>query len=271
MPTVSLLQIASPDDETTAERIVRVEEMLTQNPGADLYVLPELWNVGYFAFDRYEEGAESLNGPTAEMVRGVARRLGAWIHLGSIVERGRGGQLHNTAVLVDPQGRIAQVYRKIHVFGHDSLEAELLTPGDALSVVDSPVGRLASTTCYDLRFPGLWQQVSARGAETSVIPAAWPAARIEHWCLLTTSRAVEHQSWVLAANGCGTQRGVELGGRSRLVDPRGTVVIECDDAEQIVTADVDTGLTAATRSSFPVLADRLAEYAALSHASGAES
>ena len=263
---VAIVQLASPDSESQAERIERVEGLLRQHTGVDLFVLPELWSAGYFAFDRYEELAETFDGPTVSMARRVARELGSAIHLGSFIERGADGALHNTAVLVDTHGDIAQTYRKIHVFGYQSLESRLLAPGATLSVVDSPLGAIGSTTCYDLRFPGLWQELSTRGAEVVVVPAAWPAARREHWCLLTQARAVEHQLWILACNACGAQGDVQLGGFSRVVDPAGRVVAECGDGEEVLIVDIDPERVGEVRSEFPVIADRLsaADYAALS-------
>lgn len=269
---VALVQVASPVEESQSDRIDRVVNLVRAHAGADLYVLPELWSPGYFAFEHYAERAETLSGPTVTAMSELARELGSWIHLGSLIERRGDGetpgaaQLFNTAVLLDPAGNIAQVYRKIHVFGYQSLESKLLTPGDSLSVVDSPVGPVASTTCYDLRFPGLWQQISERGAEAVVIPAAWPAARREHWRVLTQARAIEHQLWVFACNACGTQGEVTLGGFSRIVDPSGIVVAECGAEEQVIMADLPRDAVALTRADFPVIADRLAatEYAGLS-------
>ncbi|MBP1327222.1 putative amidohydrolase [Leucobacter exalbidus] len=254
---VALVQVSSPLDETPADRIARVAALLRAQPGVDLFVLPELWSPGYFSFEQYAERAESLLGPTVAAMCLVARETGSWVHMGSIIERADTGQLFNTAVLIDPAGEIAQVYRKIHVFGYQSLEAELLTPGAALSVVASPVGPLASTTCYDLRFPGLWQQMSERGAEAAIVPAAWPAARREHWRVLTQARAIEHQIWVLACNASGDQGGVELGGFSRIVDPRGRIIVECGAGEEIVFADLPRDAVRLTRAEFPVIADRL--------------
>ncbi|UOQ61404.1 carbon-nitrogen family hydrolase [Leucobacter rhizosphaerae] len=270
---IALVQLASPDTETQSARIDRVESLLRQHTGVDLFVLPELWSAGYFAFDRYDELAETLDGPTVTMVRRVAQDLGSAIHLGSIIERGADGALHNTAVLVDADGAIAQTYRKIHVFGYQSLESQLLAPGATLSVVDTPVGAVGSTTCYDLRFPGLWQELSTRGAEVVIVPAAWPAARREHWCLLTQARAVEHQLWVLACNACGSQGDVQLGGFSRVVDPAGRVVAECGDGEEVLIVELDPARVAEVRAEFPVIADRLSadDYAALGTDPGARA
>lgn len=270
MTRVALVQLASPDEETQEERILRAERTMLEHSGVDFFVLPELWSAGYFSFDRYEQLAEPLDGPTVQMCRRVARELGAHVHVGSVIERDAEGRLHNTAVLVDDRGRIAQVYRKIHVFGYQSLESRLLTPGTTLGVVDSPLGALGSTTCYDLRFPGLWQQLSVRGAETVIVPAAWPAARREHWRVLTQARAIEHQVWIVAVNSCGPQRGVELGGYSRVVDPSGRVIAECGAEELVLVVDVDAERVAEVRAEFPVIADRLQDYAGISAENGAE-
>ena len=270
MTRVALVQIASPDHEPPHTRIDRAERLLRSHAGVDLYVLPEIWAAGYFSFTQYAERAETLDGPTVSMCRSVAQDLHAWIHIGSIVERDEQGRLHNTTVLIDPSGSIAQVYRKIHVFGYQSLEAELLAPGDTLSVVDSGIGRLGSITCYDLRFPGLWQELSVRGAEAVAIPAAWPAARREHWRLLTQARAVEHQVYIIAVNSPGTQHGVELGGCSRVVDPSGIVLGECSaENEEVLVIDLDPGRVAEVRAEFPVIADRLDDYTTLPDQNGA--
>lgn len=280
MTRIALVQVASPDGESPRDRIARVEALLRAHAGegVELFVLPELWAAAYMAFDRYEERAEPLDAPadamtTVAMARRVAKDLGAWVHVGSFIERDGSGALHNTAVLVDAEGEIAQTYRKIHVFGYQSLESQLLTPGETLSVVPSPLGPLASTTCYDLRFPELWMELGARGAEVAVVPAAWPAARRGHFTLFTEARAVEHQLWVLAVNACGTQNGIELGGCSRVVDPWGAVVAECSpDAEEVRVVDLDRSRVAEVRAEFPVLGDRLprGSYPALSDAATPE-
>lgn len=261
MTRIALVQIASPDNETRDERIERIERLLLSRAGEgiELFVLPELWSAGYLAFKHYDELAEPIDGPTVTMVARVARELGAWVHAGSFIERDENGKLHNTAVMIDSEGRIAQSYRKIHVFGYQSREAQLLTPGDTLSVAESPLGLTASTTCYDLRFPGLWLELGARGAQAAIVPAAWPAARRNHFTLFTEARAVEHQLFVIAVNSCGTQGRTELGGCSRVVDPWGRVVVECSPSdEEIAVVDIDPGLVASVREEFPVLEDRLA-------------
>ncbi|POX37724.1 carbon-nitrogen hydrolase [Streptomyces sp. Ru73] len=254
---IALLQIASPPEEAPGPRRERVGRMVAEARGADLVVLPELWAAGYFAFDSYADRAETLRGPTVEAARGWAQELNAHVHLGSIVEGDEHGHLYNTAVLIAPDGQIAHTYRKVHVFGYASREAELLTPGDALDVADTELGPLGATTCYDLRFPELWRGLVDRGAKTVVVPAAWPAARREHWRLFTTCRAVEEQVVLIACNAVGVQDGgVELGGHSRVVDAWGTVLAEAGAAEGLTFCDVDPAVVDTVRAEFPVLADR---------------
>ncbi|WP_049569411.1 carbon-nitrogen family hydrolase [Streptomyces sp. SBT349] len=257
---IALVQVASPPQESPADRRARVGGMVARARGADLVVLPELWAAGYFAFDAYAERAEALeDGPTVTAGRAWARELGAYLHLGSLVERDAHGRLFNTAVLIGPDGTIRHTYRKIHVFGYASREAELLTPGTELPVLDADEGMagLAATTCYDLRFPELWRSLVDRGATTVVVPAAWPAARREHWRLFTSCRAVEEQVLLIACNAVGTQQGgVELGGHSRVVDPWGAVLAEAGTEEGITFCDADPDVVPRVRAEFPVLDDR---------------
>lgn len=253
---VALIQVASPEAETPEARRQRVAGMVESARGADLVVLPELWPTGYFAFDSYAEHAEPLDGPTVAAGRAWAASLGAHVHLGSLVERDAAGRLYNTAVLVTPDGELAHVYRKMHVFGYASREAELLQPGEELAVAPTPFGPFAATTCYDLRFPELWRTLVDRGAQLVTVPAAWPAVRREHWRLFTTTRAVEQQILLVACNAVGTHHGVAAGGHSRVVDPWGRVLAEAGTEEGVTLCDVDPGIVTTVREEFPVLADR---------------
>ena len=261
---IALVQIASPTAESPATRRGRVLDRLRSLPtDVDLVVLPELWPVGFNHFDGYTAHAEPADGPTVALSAEIAVAKSAWVLAGSIVERRPGGELRNTAVLLDPAGAVALVNSKVHVFGYASREVELLSPGDRVATVATPFGRIASTTCYDLRFPGLWNELVDAGAELVLVPAAWPAARREHWRLLTTARAVDTQTFVIAANSCGEQDGVVLGGHSRVVDPWGHVVAEAGDEEEVLVVDIDPEQVAKTRAEFPVLADRLPDYRTL--------
>lgn len=259
---ISLIQVASPPSETVTRRRARVASLVHGAVGSDLIVLSELWAVGYFAFDAYEAAAESADGPTVTDAATWARELGCHVLAGSYVERDGEGRLFNATVLAGPDGTVLHRYRKVHVFGYQSLEATLLTPGDEVSTVQTPFGPLGTTTCYDLRFPEIWRGLVSAGAELVVTPAAWPEARLEHWRLFTQTRAVEEQVLLIACNAVGEQAGVRLGGHSRVVDPWGTVLAEAGQDEGITTIEVDPQVVARTRETFPVLGDRYEAFTA---------
>ncbi|MPV35503.1 nitrilase-related carbon-nitrogen hydrolase [Georgenia subflava] len=257
---IGLVQVASPDGESPKDRRARVADMIRSAEPCDLYVLPELWAAGYFSFDEYIARAEPLDGPTVRTLAGVAAERDAFLHVGSLLEDRDQGRVRNTAVLLDRSGTPVSKYSKIHVFGYQSAESQLLEPGDKVEVTPTEYGTVASTTCYDLRFPGLWQLLSELGTEIAVVPAAWPAARLAHWKLFTSARAVEHQMFVIACNAAGTQHGTLLGGHSRVVDPWGEVVLELGADEEVGICEIDPGQVSVVRREFPVLADRLPSY-----------
>lgn len=229
--------------------------------GNDLVLLPELWATGYFAFDEYATHAESLQGPIVEAMSDIARRRGAYVMGGSLVERTDAG-LHNTAVLIAPDGDLALAYRKSHLFGlRSSRESELLVPGDEIRAVDSALGRIGVMTCYDLRFPEVARRLMEDGATTILVVAAWPTSRIEHWRLLVRARALENQLFVIACNGAGDGGGVTLGGYSAVVDPQGAVVDELAAEPGRLDVTLDLGDVERARADFPVLADRRFDFA----------
>jgi predicted amidohydrolase len=252
----SLVQIDVNERESADERRVRIAELVRSQQGADLVVLPELWPLGGFAYDAWQGGAESLDGPTADAMSAAARDAGVWLHAGSIVERDPDGPLYNTSLLFAPDGELHACYRKIHRFGFDSGEAALMAAGEELAVVDTPFGRMGLATCYDLRFPELFRAMLDRGAELFVVPAAWPARRVEHWSLLARARAVEEQAFVFACNNAGTHGGVPQAGRSVVVDPWGAVLGEAGTQEEVLTVEFDPSVVTRTREEFPVLRDR---------------
>jgi predicted amidohydrolase len=250
---VHAVQLAYGDGETVRARTERVAGIVRAQHGADLVLLPELWPQGGFAYDRWTELAEGLDGPTVTAMRGLAGELGVMLHMGSLVERDDDGSLHNTSVLLDRDGSIAATYRKIHLFGFGEGEPTLMTAGEKV-VVHEGIGL---ATCYDLRFPEQFRALLDAGAEVVLLPAAWPAKRVAHWRLLARARAVEDQCFVVACNTAGTHSGVTMGGMSVVVDPTGEVLAEAGpELEAVVAADLDLDALRRWRETFPVLADR---------------
>ncbi|MFE9562447.1 carbon-nitrogen family hydrolase [Streptomyces sp. NPDC006487] len=252
----SLIQIAVNEGESVVSRRSRAADLVREQSGSDLVVLPELWTVGAFAYEQFETEAEPLDGPTYGAMAAAARDAGVWLHAGSFVERAGDGSLYNTALVLSPTGELAATYRKIHRFGFDQGEAVLMSAGESLTTVALPEQTLGLATCYDLRFPELFRGLVDAGATTLVVSAGWPARRRGHWTLLNRARAVEDQSYVLACGTAGTNGGVEQAGHSLVVDPWGEVLAEAGPGEEVLTVDLDPKKVAETREQFPALKDR---------------
>ena len=255
MVRVALVQLDSSDSEAVDDRVERAASMVEGLRDVELAVLPELWNVGAFDLEGAKEHAQPIDGPLVTRMRAAAQTAGITLHMGSFAEL-RGGSRYNTSVVIDADGAILATYRKQHLFGWEDGEPSVMTAGDSLTVLPTPLGATGLATCYDLRFPELYRRLVDSGAEVFLMASGWPSPRIEHWDVLTRARAIEDQAWVVACNSAGTHAGVEMGGHSVVVDPRGTVVAQAGTAEEILYAEIDPAAPREWRQAFPVLADR---------------
>ncbi len=255
---VSLIQLRVSSDESPAARWVRVERYLEQLEAAapDVVMLPELWATGFSNYDAYASEAEPLRGTTILRLAPWARRLRCHILTGSFVERDRDG-LHNTMAVLDTSGFIKGTYRKMHLFGYDSRERALLTAGRNTSEIFTPYGIIGLATCYDLRFPEQFRHMVDHGATIFAICAAWPKARLDDWRLFCRVRALENQSFLFACNHTGECAGTAGAGHSMIVAPDGRIIAEADEAERIVTAEIDLNEAQRFRRQFPALRDRI--------------
>jgi predicted amidohydrolase len=225
-------------------------------PDSDLILLPEIWPTGYFSFDRYQAESEPADGPTVEIFRKKARERKCHILMGSFVENDD-GHIYNTALLLDPEGNTAARYRKIHLFGYQSDEREILSSGQDVVVVDTPWGPSGFSTCYDLRFPELFRLMADRGATFFLIPSAWPMVRLDAWRLFNRARAHENLAYLISCNCAGNNAGTQYAGHSMIIDPLGQVIAEGGQKEAVVTAEIDPGLVDTVRSEFSFLDNRV--------------
>lgn len=242
------ISLINNDEQTKKDRIKNVKNMLKENKGCDMYLLPEMWNTGFFSADRYKENAESLDGETVTAMSEAAAELNAYVFGGSIIEN-RGGRLYNTAVLFDRRGNLCGSYSKIHLFG---CEKGIITPGDKVCVLDTEFGRAGITVCYDLRFPEQYRKMLGGGAEIFLNCAAWPLSRIKHWELLTAARAVENQALSLSVCSSGVNKGVEYAGVSLAVSPLGEVIKTQAECETVSVNENEAG---ERRAEFSAVSD----------------
>jgi predicted amidohydrolase len=243
-------------DQPKEKNVDHALALIDQAPTSDLILLPEIWPCGFFSFDRYQRDSEAIDGPIVSMLKAAARQQKCHIFMGSMVESD-GGHLYNTSILLNPAGKIAARYRKIHLFGYQSEETALLKPGTDVVVADTPWGKSGLSTCYDLRFPELYRRMVDRGATFFLVASAWPLVRLEAWRLFNCCRAHENLAFLISCNCAGANQGKTYAGHSMIVDPLGQVLAEGAEEEQWVTAEIDPGQVDAARQEFPALDDRI--------------
>jgi predicted amidohydrolase len=249
--------------------------------GAELAVLPEYFSVAGNP-DHLRANAETLEGPTMSWASDLARRHRLWLLAGSFPEApaigtaagpGADSRLSNTSCLVDPDGKVAATYRKIHLFdvsvaGAAHRESDTIAPGGELCLAPLPSRSggadaptvLGITICYDLRFPEIYRALTLGGATIVAVPSAFTAATgAGHWEVLLRARAIEEQVFVIAADQVGVlPPGMPVcHGHSVILDPWGSVLIErTDPSPGVVIADLDFELQRRVRLELPVLANR---------------
>src|SRR5665213_2979320 len=189
-------------------------------------------------------------------LRELARKLGIYIHIGSLAIKLTAEKAANRGFLIDPKGEIAARYDKIHMFdvelgnGESYRESRSYSAGKTAVISDLPWGRLGLTICYDLRFPALYRALAEAGATMLAIPSAFTQQTGEaHWHVLMRARAIENGCFVFAAaQGGKHENGRETFGHSIVVDPWGRIVAEGGTEPGVVMAEV-----AAARSRVPSL------------------
>jgi predicted amidohydrolase len=263
MSRVALIQTRTP--ATQAEAISELAPMVREAAagGARLILTPEGSNL----LQRDRAKLQSvLTAPEDDAVvvrmRALAAELAVEILIGSALVRRPDGQAANRSILIRADGEVVATYDKIHMFdvdlptGETARESQLYTPGGEAVVVDSEVGRLGLTICYDVRFPGLFRALSRAGAEIITVPAAFTRPTGEaHWEILLRARAIECGCYILAA----AQGGYHADGRgtyghSLVVGPWGEVVATLDhDVPGVLYADLDLAAVSKARHAIPAL------------------
>ena len=233
--------------------------------GAVMLFTPEMSGL----LDRDRRRADAvLASETDDMVlRAVCEAAalhGIWVSLGSLALKRADGQLANRGFVVDAQGQVRARYDKLHLFdvdlasGESWRESSVYTGGGEAVVVDTPIGPLGLSICYDLRFPDLYRALSDAGATSLVVPAAFtrPTGKA-HWEVMLRARAIEAASFVIAAAQTGEHEdGRETWGHSMVVDPWGEIMLDMGEATGIGYSEIDAAKLADIRTRIPVLKHR---------------
>ena len=233
-----------------------------KSAGADYVQTPEMTNIMEVKRDRLFAAIDDEDADASlAAFRKAARRLGIFLHVGSLAIKLSAEKAANRGFLISPKGDIVARYDKIHMFdvdladGESYRESRSYRPGEQAVISDLPWGRLGLTVCYDLRFPALYRALAEAGASTLAIPSAFTKQTGEaHWHVLVRARAIENGSFVFAAaQGGKHESGRETYGHSLIVDPWGRVLAEGGTEPGVVMAEIDMAEVAKARARIPSL------------------
>jgi predicted amidohydrolase len=261
----AVVQMSSGADR--AQNVRRASALVREaaGRGARLVVLPEVF--AWRGSDpRDPTSAEPVPGPSTGSMAALARELGIFLCMGSILETvPQESRRYNTSCLLDPSGTIVARYRKVHLFDVDLpervavRESATRLAGDTAVIARTALATLGCSVCYDLRFPELYRRLVDAGAEVLLVPSAFTAPTgAAHWEVLCRARAIENQCYLLAANQVGpSPHGHDDYGNSMIVDPWGIVLARAGtDGEEVVTAELLPARLAEVRRTLPALAHR---------------
>lgn len=265
---VAALQMTSGPD--VAANLAQAQLLLEEaaRRGARLAALPENFSfMGLKDADKRSVAEAEGSGPVQEFLAAAARRLRLWIVAGTIPLRsGPDGRVAAASLVFDADGARAARYDKIHLFDVDIpgrvetyRESANVAPGKRPAVLDTPAGRLGLSVCYDVRFPELYRQLSAAGAQLLSVPSAFtaPTGRA-HWETLLRARAIENLCYVIAPAQSGIHpSGRETYGDSMIVDYWGRILQRVPRGRGCAIAEVDLGRQDGVRESFPALRHRM--------------
>ena len=272
---------ATPDPEKNLERaILRVREGAAK--GAQIVCLPELFQTQYFC--QREDAAlfdlaEPIPGPTTAKLAEVARQTQV-VLIASLFEKRAPGVYHNTAVMIDADGSLRGIYRKMHI-PDDPLYYEkfYFTPGDlGFKAFDTQVGKVGTLVCWDQWYPEGARLTALQGAQVLFYPTAigwhpdekaqYGEAQYDAWQTIQRAHAIANGVYVAVVNRVGFEqgdirgnkasgKGLEFWGGSFVADPFGRVIAKAShDKEEILIAEVDSQLLEDTRRNWPFLRDR---------------
>jgi deaminated glutathione amidase len=267
MKAAALQMTSGPDVQAN---LAQARLLLEEARAADvrLAVLPENFAfMGMHDADKRAVGEAEGGGPIQDFLAATAQQLGLWVVAGTVPIRVAGdGRVAAASLVYDARGERVARYDKIHLFdveiperAESYRESANMAPGRTPAVVDTPVGRVGLAVCYDVRFPELFRQLSAAGAQIFTLPSAFtaPTGRA-HWETLLRARAIENLCHMIAPAQSGFHpNGRETYGDSMIVDHWGRVLARLPRGRGCVSAEIDLVRQAEVRKSFPALLHRV--------------
>ena len=255
---LALAQISCKQGNKT-DNIKKIEKIVTKakSQAAELVIFPELSLTGYVVRDQIYELAETIPGPSTNILENIARKTKTHIVFGMPeVSEKTHATLYNTAVLVGPKGFIGK-YRKMYLPTHSVFEEKrYFRPGYQTVAFDTELGKIGLIICYDIFFPEVSRLTRLEGAQLIVCISASPAVRRMFFETLTVARAMENAAFLAYVNLVGIEDGLQFWGGSRLIGPQGKILAKAKyDEEDLVIGEVDYADIRPVEAFVPTLKD----------------
>lgn len=241
------------------KNINKAEELLkgADEKCADLILLPELWTIGWDC-DSFNKSSEDIfSSRTYNFLSETAKKYNSNIIGGSSILRKNGEKDRNTSLIFNRNGELIAVYDKYHLFSHrGQSEGTYLQAGENGLLVNTDIGKIGISICYDIRFPELFRQYAFKNADFIVNMAAWPKSYVDEYITLAKARAVENQLFFAAACLTGKiNETYEFSGNSMVIDYKGRVIAKLNREEKVLCSQIDTGEMHEYRKQMPILKD----------------
>jgi predicted amidohydrolase len=255
---VALAQISCQQADK-AKNMAKIKKIVTnaKRAGAELVVFPEMSLTGYVIRDEIYELAERIPGPSTRTMEEVAKKNKIYVVFGMPETSAKTeATLHNSAVLVGPEGFIGK-YHKMYLPTHSIFEEKrYFRPGYETAVFDTDLGKLGLIICYDIYFPEVTRLTRLNGAELIICISASPGVRRSFFEVLTVARAIENTAFLAFVNLAGIQDGLQFWGGSRLIGPSGRVLAQAKyDEDDFVMSQVNYPDIRSIEAFVPTLRD----------------
>lgn len=236
---ISVVQLCAKIGDKPAN-FEKVKDLTSAIISTDVIVLPEVWSIGWDC-TIFGKNAESLNNSqTLKFLSELARDKNSNIIGGSFITKDSSGYCYNTCPVLDRQGNLVAFYNKNHLYSYyGCAEGKHIKAGDYPVMVTLDGIKFGLTVCYDIRFPEIYRAYRKAGVDVLVNCAAWASTKPIPWEMMTKSRAIENQTYMIAVNQYGLMKNNEFNlGHSRIIDYNGNVLSEILDGEGVIQSDL---------------------------------
>ena len=237
--TMVQMDIQKGEFEVNCQTILRLLDKATRSP--DILMLPEMWSVG-FDYRRMKKHARCW--PKAVHFLSHLAKTHNTVVMGGSVPEENGNRLFNTTFVIDPDGRMQDIYRKMHLLAENHPEGNVFDRGNRIPQFKTGDLSFGVATCYDILFPEVTRGIALQGSILTVVPAQYSNHLFDEWMTLLSARAMENQMMVAAVN----RVGPDHFGHSCLIGPDGRFLFRADGEEQLVETAFNPAMVAEHRS-----------------------